>query len=55
MFDPRGRAWALSQFPNLIVQGKQAKTPRRLDQMMSVPADQSDGEPGPYPGYWLAN
>lgn len=40
-----GRALsALSQFPNVIVQGKQAKIALRgLDQMMSVPTDQYDG------------
>lgn len=46
-----GRALgALSQFPNVIVQGKQAKIALSgLDQMMSVPTDQSDGEPGALP------
>ena len=47
-----GRALgALSQFPNVIVQGKQAKIALGgLDQMMSVPTDQSDGEPAALPG-----
>ena len=43
-----GRALgALSQFPNLIVGGKQAKIALGgLDQMMSVPTDLSGTEPG---------
>ena len=46
-----GRALgALSQFPNLIVQGKQAKIALGgLDQMMSVPTDHSGTEQGALP------
>ena len=46
-----GRALgALSQFPNVIVQGKQAKIALGgLDQMMGVPTDLSDTESGTLP------
>ena len=46
-----GRALgALSQFPNVIVQGKQAKIALSgLDQMMSVPTDWPHGEPAALP------
>ena len=47
-----GRALGpMSQLPNVIVQGKQAKIALEgLDQMMSIPTDQVDGERSGLPG-----